>query len=147
MDRTTNGSVLVAYALLQWPWRQTVRDHLFSFRRYGTRPYEYVNLAVPGLARAYAARATTPSSGTRRCWPGCAGRPRRSSPGCASARWRCAAAAPVHVALPQDEFLNSDAVNAFLDEIGVQHVFSVAPPSEWPKIYDGLDATAGSRRC
>ncbi len=48
-------SVLVAYAQLQ-PWRGTVRDHLYSFRRYGTRPYEYVNLAVPGLARAYARR-------------------------------------------------------------------------------------------
>ena len=53
---TSNGRVLVAYALLQWPWRQTVRDHLYSFRRYGTRPYEYVNLAVPGLAGAYACR-------------------------------------------------------------------------------------------
>jgi hypothetical protein len=29
-------------------------------------------------------------------------------------------------------------VNAFLDKIGVQHVFSVAPPSEWPMIYGGL---------
>ena len=43
--------------------------------------------------------------------------------------WRC----------PQDEFLRSDPINAALTELGVQHVFSVAPASEWPKIYDGLD--------
>ncbi len=48
--------------------------------------------------------------------------------------------APLHVALPQDEFLNGDVVNAFLSELGARHVFSVAPPSEWPKIYGGLDA-------
>ena len=43
------------------------------------------------------------------------------------------------MALPQDEFLRSDTVNAVLAELGVEHVFSVAPPSEWPKIYDSLD--------
>ena len=56
MASESNGRVLVAYALLQWPWLATVSDHLNSFRRYGTRSYEYVNLAVPGLARAYAGR-------------------------------------------------------------------------------------------
>ena len=45
----------------------------------------------------------------------------------------------MRVALPQDEFLRSDRINAALTELGVQHVFSVAPASEWPKIYDGLD--------
>ena len=45
----------------------------------------------------------------------------------------------MRVALPQDEFLRSDAINAVLTELGVEHVFSVAPASEWPKIYDGLD--------
>jgi hypothetical protein len=56
MAHAGNGSVLVAYDLLQWPWRRSVVDHLFSFRRYGSRSYEYVNLAVPGLAQIFARR-------------------------------------------------------------------------------------------
>ena len=140
MGRASNGRVLVAYALLQWPWRQTVRDHLFSFRRYGTRSYEYVNLALPGVARAFAGRRydaviwhTTTLAWLR--WT-----PEVQLGGLRKRALSLREAAPVHVALPQDEFLNADAVNAFLREVGVRHVFSVAPPSEWPKLYDGLDA-------
>ena len=136
----TDGRVLVAYALLQWPWRQTVRDHLYSFRRYGTRPYEYVNLAVPGLGRAFAGRRydaviwhTTMLAWLR--WT-----PEAQLRGIRKRALGLRDVAPTHVALPQDEFLNGDAVNAFLHEIGARHVFSVAPPSEWPKLYAGLDA-------
>ena len=51
-------SVLVAYAQLQ-PWRGTVRDHLYSFRRYGTRSYEYVNLVwLAGLVFVIGALVT-----------------------------------------------------------------------------------------
>ena len=53
--RPRSRSVLVAYALLQWPWRKSLEDHLYSFRRYGRHTYHYVNLAVPGLALPYSA--------------------------------------------------------------------------------------------
>jgi hypothetical protein len=125
----------VAYAVLHWPWRGSTTDHLLSFRRYGSRPYEYVNLAVPGLVHAYGRRRYdavvwhTSALAWLRWAPESQLRGLRRR---ASALQRTA---PVHVALPQDEFLNSDKVNAFLDQIGVQHVFSVAPSSEWPLIY------------
>lgn len=45
----------------------------------------------------------------------------------------------VKIALPQDEFLNSDVLCDFINEFGVRHVFSVAPESEWPKIYHKVD--------
>jgi hypothetical protein len=135
----TDGRVLVAYALLQWPWRQTVRDHLYSFRRYGTRPYEYVNLAVPGLARAFAGRQydaviwhTTMLAWLR--WA-----PEAQLAGLRKRALTLRDAAPLHVALPQDDFINGDAVNAFLAQIGAQHVFTAASPSEWPKLYNGHD--------
>jgi hypothetical protein len=138
-DGTGHGSVLVAYALLQWPLRATVADHLYSFRRYGTHPYEYVNLAVPGLVRAYAGRRfdavvwhTSVLSWLR--WP-----PESQLVGLRRRAAALRGVAPVHVALPQDEFLHNERVNGFLEEIGVGHVFSVAPPSEWRKIYAGLD--------
>jgi hypothetical protein len=131
-------SVLVAYAQLQ-PWRGTVRDHLYSFRRYGTRPYEYVNLAVPGLARAYARRRYDAVlwHNTVLAWLRWA--PQDQQRGLLARARGLRAVTGCHVALPQDEFIHSDRVNAFLRELGVRHVFSVAPPSEWPAIYAGLD--------
>jgi len=41
----------------------------------------------------------------------------------------------IKVALPQDEFLNMDLLCDFINEFGINHVFSVAPESEWPVIY------------
>jgi len=43
------------------------------------------------------------------------------------------------VALPQDEFLGTDQVADVIRSFGVDHVFSVAPESEWPLIYEGID--------
>jgi hypothetical protein len=42
-------------------------------------------------------------------------------------------------AMPQDEFLRSGELSAFVNDAGVDVVFSVAPASEWPKIYAGVD--------
>ena len=131
-------SVLVAYAQLQ-PWRGTVHDHLYSFRRYGTRPYEYVNLAVPGLARAYARRRYDAVlwHNTVLAWLRWA--PEEQQRGLLGRARAVRATTDCHIALPQDEFIHSDRVNAFLADLSVRHVFSVAPPSEWPAIYEGLD--------
>jgi hypothetical protein len=133
-------SVLVAYAQLQ-PWRGTVRDHLYSFRRYGTRPYEYVNLAVPGLGRAYARRRYDAVlwHNTVLAWLRWA--PADQQQGLLGRARALRGATDCHVALPQDEFIHRDRVNRFLAELGVRHVFSVAPESEWPALYEGVDVS------
>jgi hypothetical protein len=45
----------------------------------------------------------------------------------------------VKAALPQDEFINTDVLCDVLQALGVDCVFSVAPESEWPKIYPSID--------
>jgi hypothetical protein len=45
----------------------------------------------------------------------------------------------IRIALPQDEFLQTDAVCEFLKEFEVTHVFSVMPESQWPNLYPGID--------
>jgi hypothetical protein len=42
------------------------------------------------------------------------------------------------VAMPQDEFLNTDVLVDVLKEIGVDHVFTCAPEEEWATIYGPL---------
>jgi len=44
------------------------------------------------------------------------------------------------VAMPQDEFLNSDLLVEVLDDIGVDHVFTCASPEDWDMIYGPLMA-------
>ena len=96
------SSVLVAYAQLQ-PWRGTVHDHDYSFRRYGTRPYEYVNLAVPGLGRAYARRRYDAVlwHNTVLAWLRWA--PEEQQRGLLGRARSLRATTDCHVALPQDE--------------------------------------------
>jgi hypothetical protein len=45
----------------------------------------------------------------------------------------------VKIALPQDEFTQTDVLGDFINEFGIDYVFSVAPESEWSKIYPTVD--------
>lgn len=40
---------------------------------------------------------------------------------------------------PQDEWIQTNLLNDFIIDFNVSHVFSVAPPSEWKKIYNKID--------
>jgi ketosteroid isomerase-like protein len=131
--------ILVAYCALQWPWRKTIEDHLYSFRRYGGRDYLYANLAVPWLSNAYLPLGVdaviwhTTFLGWVR-WT-----PAAQRIGVMKRARRLAERASFQVALPQDEFLGTDQVAEVIREFGIDHVFSVAPESEWPLIYEGID--------
>ena len=133
------GTVIVAYCALEWPWRRTIEDHLYAFQRYGNADYIYVNLAVPWLANACLPLRFdsliwhTSFLGWVRWLPLAQRR------GVMKRARRLARCAPHQVALPQDEFIGSEPVNQLLREYGVNHVFAVAPESEWPLVYEGLD--------
>jgi hypothetical protein len=45
----------------------------------------------------------------------------------------------VKVALPQDEYIYTDLLSNFINEFSIDYVFSVAPETEWPKIYRTVD--------
>lgn len=131
--------VLVAYCALNWPWRKTIEDHLYSLRRYGERDYLYVNLAVPWLANAYVPLRfdaviwhTTFLSWVR--WT-----PPDQITGVMKRARRLAGRAQRQLMLPQDEFIATRQVSDLIREFEVDHVFSVAPESEWPLIYADID--------
>jgi len=139
MSGGDRGTVLVAYCALQWPWRKTIEDHLYSFRRYGNADYLYVNVAVPWLANAYfplrfdaVVWHTTFLAWAR--WL-----PIEQRRGVMKRARRLAGRARRQVALPQDEFIGTRGISRLLGELGVDHVFSVAPESEWPLLYEDLD--------
>lgn len=47
----------------------------------------------------------------------------------------------IKICMPQDEFTSMDLLCNFINDFGVEYVFSVAPESEWPKIYKTVDNT------
>jgi hypothetical protein len=132
-----SGAILVVYAALDWPPRESVRDHLYSIRRYAQRPCVYLNLSVRRpprwLARVpldmivfhtpFLSKRATPA-----VWERLVERARPLK--------RLDA---VRVVVPQDEYLPPAPLCDFIREFDVGHVFSVAPESEWPAIYPTVD--------
>lgn len=131
------GDTLIVYNLIEHPLRSTIRDHLYSFQRYSQSRCTYVNLAVrklpPSLARRDWGTVIFHTSFLGQRWVPEAFRAQLD---------RVAALRGVgraRVAMPQDEFLQTDLLRDFIAEFEIDRVMSVAPESEWPKIYAGVD--------
>ena len=133
----SRANVLVLYALLNYPLRSTVEDHLYAFERFSGHRVFYVNLAVRSIPeRLLQTRFDLVVFHTSLL----------------SARWVLwlwrrvvsrALALPrrdeVRAAFPQDEFLRTALVSEFIADADADIVFSVAPESEWPKLYPEVD--------
>ncbi|HEY6638977.1 MAG TPA: glycosyltransferase [Solirubrobacterales bacterium] len=131
------GNILVVYALRQFPVRNAVRDHLYSFARYSRNRCFYLNVALRAVPR-WVRRVPFDAVIFHNSF--------------LSFRWApdlyfdlLEHAAPLRnvgkarAAIVQDEFLRSNLVCDFIEDFGIGHVFSAAPRSEWPKIYDRVD--------
>jgi hypothetical protein len=131
------GNILVVYALRQFPVRDAVRDHLYSFARYSRNRCFYLNVAVRAVPR-WVRRVPFDAVIFHNSF--------------LSFRWapelyfdlleRAAAlkdVGEVRAAIVQDEFLRSNLVCDFIEDFEIGHVFSAAPRSEWPRIYDRVD--------
>ena len=131
------GTTLVVYNLMQHPLRSTIRDHLYAFRRYGRGRYFYLNMAVRTPPRSltgidFDTVIFHTSFLSQRWIPELfADQKRRAAPLRGLGRAR--------IALPQDEFLHSSLLCDFIEEFDIDHVLSVSPASEWPKIYPTVD--------
>ena len=131
------SATLVVYAALERRLRESVADHLYSLRRYSSRPCMFLNLAVRRPPRwlrrvpvdlvvfqtTYLAKRGSPAHRTRLI--------ERARP--------LKDLGATLVALPQDQYLPPAPLCEFVDELGVEHVFSVAPESEWAAIYPTVD--------
>lgn len=121
----------------KYPTRTTILDHLYSFQRYSGQRCFYVNLAAQKLSDRLLQipfdliifhtifLSTRWNRETYRTMIDRV-RPLKNSPA-------------TKIVLPQDEFYYTSAVCDFINEFGVDHVFSVSPESEWKKIYKTVD--------
>lgn len=129
--------LVVYYYTIPQPPRVSVVDHLYCFRRYGRHRVFYLNAAVWGIPRLLRLIPFdlivfhTTFLGARWNRPAFAWMMKRMAP--------LKKSGAVKVALPQDEFINTDLLCRFINEFAMEHVFSVAPESEWNTIYDEVD--------
>lgn len=130
-------NILIVYYHTQYPTHVSILDHLYSFRRHSKARCFYFNLSVRKIPR-YLLKIPFDLIVFHTIF--------------LSNRWHLPTFkralkrarvlknfAAIKVALPQDEFFYTEVVCKFINEFGVQHVFSVSPPSEWPKIYKTVD--------
>jgi hypothetical protein len=132
------GSILVLYHAPHLPLRRTVSDHLNSIRRYSGRPCIYINLARRQIPRWIDRLQIdlvvlhTILLSTRWEHDLFMEMTQRMQP---IKKLSC----PV-IAIPQDEFLNTDPLNDLLREFRVSHVFTCAAEPDWEAIYGPLIA-------
>jgi hypothetical protein len=132
------GAILVLYHSRLAPVRPAIADHLFSFRRYGGRPCIYVNLAVRSVP-SWIGRLDIDLVVLHTILLSDRWQPDDFRDVALRMRPLRSVRAPV-VALPQDEFINTDVLVEVLADLRVDHVFSCAPEEEWPAIYGPLMA-------
>lgn len=135
MSRRLN--ILILYVSNQFPMRATLWDQLYCFRRYSDHNCFYLNFTVRRVPW-YLKRIKfdlivfgTLFLATRAVdeWfsePRERARPLKSFDA-------------VKIAFPQDEYLCSDVLADFINEFSIDRVFTLAPKTEWPKIYDRID--------
>ena len=130
-------NILILYNYYKYPVRATHYEHLYSFKKYSSHRCFYINLVVrkiPWYIKRYHWDLIIFHTFFL------------------SSRWSreyfirntqkirfLKDSDAIKVALPQDEFLNMDLVCDFINEFDIDHVFSVAPESEWPVIYRTVD--------
>ncbi len=137
MDPASRPNVLVLYGLLQWPLRQWHSDHLYSFRNYARSRCFYVNVGVRKVPRALR-EVEWDAVVLHHTLTG-----QRMQPPILDFQLKRAGAvkgmAPTTVAMIQDECIYTDLMSGLIDDFGADHVFSLAPESEWRKIYPAVD--------
>jgi hypothetical protein len=131
LDRPRN--TLIVYGLLQHPLRSTIRDHLYSFRELGDGRHYYLNVAARRVPR-WVGKVPFDAVVFHHTLTGQRMEPRLL-------RWELRRARALdgvgryRIAMVQDECIYMDAIDEFIADYDIDEVFSVAPPSEWEKIY------------
>ncbi|MFN5513845.1 MAG: hypothetical protein ACK5CA_03615 [Cyanobacteriota bacterium] len=128
--------ILIIYFYNQNP-RITILDHLYSFDRYSDAYCYYINLAYQSIP-SYLSFIKFDLIIFHTIY--------------LSLRWNkklfkdsflwiniLKESNAVKIAVPQDEFINTDILNEFINQFNIKCIFSVSPESEWKKIYSDID--------
>jgi hypothetical protein len=132
MGRKLN--ILVIFMMNKYPMRATLWDQLYCFRHYSDHNCFYLNLSVRSVPW-YLRKVKFDLIVFGTIFLANRIKAEWFEPMLEKARALKSVDA-VKVAFPQDEHTHTDVLMDFLEEFEIETVFSVGPPSEWPKLYD-----------
>lgn len=130
-------NILIIYALKEYPTRNMTSDLLYSFKRHSNHRIFYYNRFINKLPE-YLRNATFDAIIFHQS----------VTFTCDSRQWKIRQEDFKHflegkncikVALFQDEYVYTDLSVRFLNECEIDYAYTVAPQSEWNKIYRGLN--------
>lgn len=137
------ANILVVYGAKSYPLRATTEDHLYCFRRYSGHHCYYFNMLllrkpwyreVPDfLRKTHFDLIVFYVDLLNIQWP-----PYSLEKFARQADF-FKEMQGVKVALMQDEFYHTDALECFVNEYAIDYVGTLAPQSEWRKIYPNVD--------
>ena len=132
-------TILILYGHLEYPLRASIRDLIYCFKKYANAHCFYYS-PDHGEFPEYLKKIdfdlivySTVFVGER--WGGEVQLNNRSLSKISHLKNSRA----VKIVHPQDEWIHTDTLCKFINEFNINHVFSVAPPSEWKKIYNTVD--------
>ncbi len=131
------ANILIVYSHVRSPPTATVRDSLYCFERHSRARCWYLHL---GIRRVPAWLRRVPFDAVifhmSMLWD--RDNPPRLEQHMRELR-RLAGIGRHRIALPQDEFLHTRTLVRLIAELDIDHIFSVAPESEWDRLYEGVD--------
>lgn len=135
---TTKNILIFYYLRFQYPLRKTIEEHLNAFELDSSSRVYYVNTAfrIPQyIFRMHLDLIILHSTLIAQYrWRGVSPEQTRLI------KKNIHKIDAVKIALPQDEFFNTKPIETLFKKLSIDHIFSVASPSEWGKIYPRLTA-------
>lgn len=129
-------NVLIVYALNEYPTRKMMTDLLYSFRRHSNAKVIYFNRfmnRMPDYLKHGDYDAIIFHQSVTSCED-----VERYRKRIEDFKHFLDGSKAIKVALFQDEYVNTDASVEFLNALSVDFAFTVAPETEWHKIYKGI---------
>lgn len=130
-------NILIVYAYRNYPPRTTHMDNLYSFRRYSSYKCYYLNMWCRNVPW-YITRINFNLILFHYTFFDLRYSASRFGKLIDQFSWLRQSSA-VKIALPQDEYTSTNLIAEFINKVGIAQVYSVAPESEWPKIYRRVD--------
>jgi hypothetical protein len=130
-------NILIVYAYKNYPPRTTHMDNLYSFRRYSSHKCYYLNMWCRNVPW-YITKINFDLILFHYTFFDLRYSHRRFSK-LIDQFSRLRQSSAMKIALPQDEYTSTDLICEFINKVGIDQIYSVAPESEWPKIYNRVD--------
>ena len=129
--------LILYYTRWVYPLRDTIEKHLYSWRRYSRHRIIYVNVMF-GFPEKLLKKINIDVVIFHTIFLGM-----RWTPSIFTAHTeKCAylkKLSCVKIAMPQDEFMQTELLNDFINDFGITHILTCASEPDWSKIYDKID--------